>query len=501
MNKKEAYTLLGLTNEANFFEIKEAYEEAYSSLQIRVTNSPTESLKKMFQEELQQLEEAYALFEGEDHLNNLPASKPADLVKEKGIDREPVIIEKEEGEKEENGVRSVEEATELLGTGTEFTREELEAAYHEKRRNLEKGRSEASLDVVRKGYESGIKELEAAYKLLEDKVIIKQPDPVEQSENKPSADKLLSLMELAHPLYIEDLEAKYREKKKLLSQNLEAAKIKSVQEGYENGIQEVEVAYAELRKIAISKPKVENVAAPVEKAIEKPAVPIGSKNTSSDSIESERQKETKKENKREAKSLQEVNTDAVKNVSGRQFNFLLGAGVFIASVGLLVWHPWSSESYIMATSGMGYFWVLGILACIYLSMHLFSEGLVPVKLSEKYSKQTAVIFFICVCLVLLIANLFIHIWASLQEDSAGVIWGCYTEFTQLGMFSFSFLYSIFLGVVFIVGIINPVKIRFKNRNNVMWAILFNWVFCVLFGYLMNSILLFAHLHGAEKSCL
>jgi hypothetical protein len=58
MTKEHAAQLLGLNANASADEVTRKYQELYTDYQIRLTNAPTPNLKKTYQKNLQELEEA-----------------------------------------------------------------------------------------------------------------------------------------------------------------------------------------------------------------------------------------------------------------------------------------------------------------------------------------------------------------------------------------------------------------------------------------------------------
>src|SRR5688572_15404883 len=61
MTRKDALELLGLSADATAEEIGRQYAHHFSDYQIRLTNAPTPALKRLYQKNLAELEEAYAL--------------------------------------------------------------------------------------------------------------------------------------------------------------------------------------------------------------------------------------------------------------------------------------------------------------------------------------------------------------------------------------------------------------------------------------------------------
>jgi negative regulator of sigma E activity len=79
MTHDEAQALLGFDGEASLSQVHQRYQTLYNEYQIRLTNAPTQSLRRTYQRALQDLREACELLapgisaRGED----LPASEPA----------------------------------------------------------------------------------------------------------------------------------------------------------------------------------------------------------------------------------------------------------------------------------------------------------------------------------------------------------------------------------------------------------------------------------------
>ncbi len=77
MNSSDAYIILGLNEGASPQEIEGKFQEIYSDYQIRLSNAPTPNLKKLYQKNLQELEEAYTLLTGGvNSSSDLPSSTP-----------------------------------------------------------------------------------------------------------------------------------------------------------------------------------------------------------------------------------------------------------------------------------------------------------------------------------------------------------------------------------------------------------------------------------------
>jgi WD40 repeat protein len=64
MTKQEAAAILSIDPQATADEVRRRYEQLYSDYQIRLTNAPTPSLKKVYQKNLQELQEAVQVLNG-----------------------------------------------------------------------------------------------------------------------------------------------------------------------------------------------------------------------------------------------------------------------------------------------------------------------------------------------------------------------------------------------------------------------------------------------------
>ena len=79
LSKEESLEILSLAEGASVQEIENKYNELYSDFQIRLTNAPTPNLKKLYQKNLQDLEEAYELLRdgsSPSPSGDLPSSRP-----------------------------------------------------------------------------------------------------------------------------------------------------------------------------------------------------------------------------------------------------------------------------------------------------------------------------------------------------------------------------------------------------------------------------------------
>jgi hypothetical protein len=91
MTKQEAVTILNIDHNATAEQVRRKYEQLYSDYQIRLTNAPTPSLKKVYQTNLQELQEAVRVLNGSSEFTqaDLPAVEPsywAEKAQEKTIE-------------------------------------------------------------------------------------------------------------------------------------------------------------------------------------------------------------------------------------------------------------------------------------------------------------------------------------------------------------------------------------------------------------------------------
>lgn len=79
MKKEDCFQLLGLSESSSEVEIKKKYTELFNDYQLRLTNAPTPNLKRLYQKNLQELNEALeVLLDGgsEGITKDLPSSTP-----------------------------------------------------------------------------------------------------------------------------------------------------------------------------------------------------------------------------------------------------------------------------------------------------------------------------------------------------------------------------------------------------------------------------------------
>lgn len=81
--RQKSLEVLGLSENSSDTEIKKRYQELYEDYNIRLTNAPTPALKKLYQKNLQEIEDAYSAFKLDDnpkektHETTLPSSRPS----------------------------------------------------------------------------------------------------------------------------------------------------------------------------------------------------------------------------------------------------------------------------------------------------------------------------------------------------------------------------------------------------------------------------------------
>lgn len=86
MTREDAATLLGVSATASSSEVRRRYEELHNDYQIRLTNAPTPALKKAYQKNLQELQQACEILSpgAVASVPDLPASEPSHSVEPAG---------------------------------------------------------------------------------------------------------------------------------------------------------------------------------------------------------------------------------------------------------------------------------------------------------------------------------------------------------------------------------------------------------------------------------
>jgi hypothetical protein len=105
MKKEDCFQLLGLPESSSESEIKKKYTELFNDYQLRLTNAPTPNLKKLYQKNIQELNDALdVLLEGgaEGVNKDLPSSSPVFENKKPG-DTSGFIQKEGSGRKETSG--------------------------------------------------------------------------------------------------------------------------------------------------------------------------------------------------------------------------------------------------------------------------------------------------------------------------------------------------------------------------------------------------------------
>ena len=97
LTKQEAADLLGLMPDASEAEVRSKYNEMYNDYQLRLTNAPTPNLKKLYQKNLQELNDAFSVFLGGASPGNtdLPSSEPVFTAEEK----QPVVSQAQQAQR------------------------------------------------------------------------------------------------------------------------------------------------------------------------------------------------------------------------------------------------------------------------------------------------------------------------------------------------------------------------------------------------------------------
>ena len=78
MTKDEAAQLLNVSVNASQAEIQAKFQDMFNEYQIRLTNAPTPNLKKIYQNNLQELNTALSVLSGKSSaaVSDLPSSSP-----------------------------------------------------------------------------------------------------------------------------------------------------------------------------------------------------------------------------------------------------------------------------------------------------------------------------------------------------------------------------------------------------------------------------------------
>ncbi len=239
MNREKAFEILDVNSTANAGDIKYSFEQKSNELQIQIANAPTDDLKKLYKNEQRLLEEAYDLLGSEDNSIGLPSLKP-DLTHSKTEEKkqeESIIDGLDEPNKNEI---TENQALKLLELGSNCTHGDIEKQYNLKRTEFELEVSNAKLDVIKKGYESGLKELGVAYELL---LSIKPEIRSIEPELQLKIENGLSMFDLKRPYSESDLNEKYQQQRSIWEEKVRNTSLESIREGYQKGLKEIEEAY------------------------------------------------------------------------------------------------------------------------------------------------------------------------------------------------------------------------------------------------------------------
>ncbi len=160
MTKEEAFQILNVSNTESIDAIRQKYERVYSDLQVNLTNAPTDNLKRVYQNELEQLEKIpkvlnFPLQEETAHM--LPSSKPTESHQlERNKKR---LLNQEE--------ISLEQAFQILGISWDsWSKEELNVKYEKLKQEFQLSIQNETLQSVKNGYQEALIKLENAYELV-----------------------------------------------------------------------------------------------------------------------------------------------------------------------------------------------------------------------------------------------------------------------------------------------------------------------------------------------
>ncbi len=376
---------------------------------------------------------------------------------------------------------SIEKATELLGLGSEFGNDELEYAFKTKCITLEIGRSEAKMDAVKKGYESGLKELETAYNIL---LSIKPKEAIVDSDIQLKMESHLSMFGLKSPFSEFDLKKKYEQQCTILEDKVKNASMEPVRIGYQNGLKEIEEGYWFLLRFASeNKSNIE----PKEKEVSEKAIQEKNK----DEVKIAEKGAGKNEKSGKDKLVQSVGIDgklfsssnssteddaktskAAPTQDSASSLSLIFSGILVTVFGMF-WLLSLERSYKFATIGEMYFWGIGVIVSFNVSMNIFSEGLTPAIVKDKIKPVMSLGILIAVAFILYYFVGVLYAWAEVQADCEYTMWHYYHFLADVGK---SIVIVIYIGgqlILMIVGLINPENIKFKNERQVLKAIGFN----------------------------
>jgi hypothetical protein len=160
-----------------------------------------------------------------------------------------------------------------------------------------------------------------------------------------------------------------------------------------------------------------------------------------------------------------------------------------------------------------YFGVLGV-SFIFLLCYLITFFTITFYFSKDFfgscfyfwknenEKQNIVTLCYSLLIMIFIGSLLFPLNDS-KELGNQIIWGCYIE-ASVALIGVIWVMGLILSfILLIIGLINPIKIRFKSRQKLFYSLFIINSISLLIIYIMyKSInLLSSNLHGASSSCL
>jgi formylglycine-generating enzyme required for sulfatase activity len=154
----KAYELLDLRKGASSNEIQQAYQHLFNEYQMMLTNAPTDHLRLLYQNRLNEVTEAYKMLGGmtHDELKELPGVSPVAVSEE---------FDSESTQEIEYSL-TIADALKLFELKKIPDDVKLQGIYVKKRQELEKRLNNTTNQTLRNAYGQAIQELSEAHELL-----------------------------------------------------------------------------------------------------------------------------------------------------------------------------------------------------------------------------------------------------------------------------------------------------------------------------------------------
>jgi len=153
--------------------------------------------------------------------------------------------------------------------------------------------------------------------------------------------------------------------------------------------------------------------------------------------------------------------------------------------------------------GSIFIWSLSVCCCVLYTTYYFAPNLVPKKHRAKVTPQMMRILIVAITIMFPFLCSILFAIGSSTEGGDWILWGCYIEYLEFGLFSLHLLLQIPTVILFIIGMINPPSIRFQSRIGVAVGLLVNIFYSGFMVWVIgNFVRLFSgDLHGLDASCL